>query len=94
MSRPPIQTIKLSEHLKLHECHPDSECSTNNWWLWDSRAGHNLAMRAKTREEALVKAVNYWAKRYVEIARAYGTLKDSVDSFVSKVHKCDEEEGT
>lgn len=84
MSRPPIQHVKLTENLGLSECHPDSECRTASWWLYDDRAGMNLAMRAKTRDAAFVEAVEYWARRAKKYEDAYATLKAQVDAFVGQ----------
>jgi hypothetical protein len=85
MSRPSIQNIKLNEHLHLSECHPDSESRTNNWWLYDKRAygtGMNIAMRVKTREEAFVEAIEFWAKKALKAESSYNDLKSKVDLFV------------
>lgn len=87
MSRPAIHTVHLNPHLILSECHPDSECRTNNWWLYDKRAhGHglNIGMRAKTRDEAFVEAIEFWAKRAIEAEQAYLQIKGQVDTFVSQ----------
>lgn len=84
MSRPAIQNIRLSPDLTLSECHPDAECRTVNWWLYDKRAGMNLAMRAADRESALVEAVEYWAKRSLTTEQAHAELKGKVDAFVGQ----------
>ncbi len=94
MSRPAIQSIKLSPHLTLSECHPDSECRTVNWWLYDTRAGMNLAMRAKTRDAAFLEVVEYWAKRANEYEKAYVDLKGRVDAFVETINPPDEDAET
>ena len=84
MSRRAISQVKLNEHMTLSECHPDSECRTNNWWLYDKRAGYNIGMRAKTRDEALVEAIEHWAKRALEAEQAYKQIKTQVDTFVDQ----------
>lgn len=84
MSRPSISTVKLNQHLTISECHPDSECRTNNWWLYDYRAGMNIGMRTKTRDEAFVKAIEYWARRALEAEKAHAQIKGQVDAFVSQ----------
>ena len=86
MSRPPISHTKLSEHLSLSERHPDSECCAVNWWLHDRRVGWNIAMRAKTRDEAFVEAIEFWARRAEKYEKAYTTLKGQVDAFVNVVN--------
>lgn len=92
MSRPPIEHIELNEYLGLSLCHPDSECRTENWWLYDKRAGMNVALRAKTRDEALVKAIEYWAKCSARFEKAYTELKAEVDKFVDTVRPPEEDE--
>lgn len=85
--RPAIQSERLNTHLTLSECHPDSECRTNNWWLYDNRAygtGMNISMRARTRDEALVEAIEFWAKRAIAAEQAHAALRSTVDGFVSQ----------
>ena len=87
MSRPAIHSIKLNQHLTLSECHPDSECRTNNWSLYDDRAcggGMNIGMRAKTRDEAFVEAIEFWAERAIKAERVHSQLKSQVDDFVGQ----------
>ena len=86
MARPAINTTHLNEYLGLSECHPDSECRTVNWWLYDARAygGMNVAMRAKTRDEAFVAAIEFWAERALEAERKYAQIKGRVDAFVDQ----------
>jgi hypothetical protein len=83
MSRPAIHSTHLNENLTISECHPDSECRTNNWWLYDKRVGWNIGMREKTRDEAFVEAIEYWAKRAITAERKYSDIKTQVDNFVS-----------
>jgi hypothetical protein len=86
MSRPAIHNEKLNQHLTLSECHPDSECRTINWWLYDDRAygGMNIGMRAKTRDEALVEAIEFWAGRAIKAEQAHAQLKSQVNNFVGQ----------
>jgi|GEM_PF-2884750 len=83
MSKPPIQRIVMSDHVTLSERHPDYGCKTNNWWwLYDSRARMNLAMRAPSQEAALFEAVEYWANRALKAEKAHTILRDRVDIFI------------
>ena len=91
MSRPPIQSQKLNEHLHLSERHPDSECRTPNWWLHDKRAGMNLAMRAPTRDAAFVAVIEYWAKRSAKLESELVDLRKKVGAFVAQVAPPDED---
>jgi len=84
MSRPAIHTDRLNQHLSISECHPDSECRTNSWWLYDDRAGMNIGMREKTSDEAFTNAIEYWAKRAMTAELAYSQIKTQVDTFVGQ----------
>lgn len=84
MSRPSIQNTKLNNFLTLSECHPDSECHQVNWWIYDERAGINIAMRAKTPEAAFVEAIEFWAKKAEKYEIAFNSLKSQVDTFVNQ----------
>lgn len=91
MARPSISTVKLNEYMSISECHPDSECRTNNWWLYDKRAGRNIGFRAVSRDAALVEAIDYWAKRALLAEECYSNLKNSVDLFVGQFAEPEEE---
>lgn len=93
MSRPAINNIELNDHLTLSECHPDSECRTNNWWLYDDRAygGMNVGMREKTRDEAFVAAIEFWARRAMSAERKHAEIKAKVDTFVAQFVEVEDE---
>ena len=44
----------------------------------------NIGMRAKTRDEALVEAIEFWVKRATIAEQAYLGIKTQVDAFVSQ----------
>ena len=92
MARPSISTIKLNDYLSISECHPTSECRTNNWWVYDKRAGRNIGREAKTREEAFIEAIEHWAKRAIIAETCYADLKSSVDLFVTRFSDVSEDE--
>lgn len=83
--RPAIKSTKLSETLTLSECH-------NGFWLYDTTRGMNLAMRAKTPEEAFVGALGYYQKRLKEVEDAHTHLKGLVGSFVENFIEDEEDE--
>ena len=85
MGRPAIQNIKLSENLTLSQRHPDSECQHVNWWLYDKRAGMNIAMRKRSKEAAVSTAIDYWARRFNELDKRHKTLRENVTQFVNLV---------
>ena len=95
MSRPAINSTKLNQNLILSERHPDSECRTNNWWLYDKRAyngeGSNIGMRTESRDEAFIEAIEFWAKRALSAEQCYSDLKNSVDLFVGQFAEPEEE---
>ena len=90
MSRPAISSRKLTDTLTISECHPTSE-HRGKYWLYDKTRGMNLAMGAETEEEALVKALKYYQKRFAETESAYASLKGRVDFFVEQFTKDDDE---
>jgi hypothetical protein len=47
-------------------------------------------MGAKTKEEALVEAIDYWAERFLKLQREHTELQTKVDSFVQAVQPEDE----
>ena len=77
--------------MSISECHPDSECRTNNWWLYDKRAERNIGRHCKTREEAFIEAIEHWAKRALSAEKCYSDLKNSVDLFVGQFAEPEEE---
>ena len=52
-----LNTEELSTALSLSEC-------TDGYWLWDKVVEMNLAIRAKSREEALLHALSYYQDRH------------------------------
>lgn len=54
----------------------------DDFWLYDKTRGMNLAMNAKTEQEAFVLALTYYQKRLSEVEKEFNSLKDKVDSFV------------
>jgi len=95
MSRPAIQSFKLTPKIAVYECHPDSERQFQHWRLWDNRApggGHNIVMSAKTKEEALVQAIDYWAKYCSQWEKKFTDLNNKVEAFFNAVHPDEEDE--
>lgn len=90
MSRPPIQCFEFP-NIDVYECHPDSERQFRHWRLWDDRAGYNIVMSAKTKEEALVEAIQYWATRCKEFETKLSGLQAKVDTFVNSVAPAEDE---
>ena len=77
MSKKPIASTKLSDTLTISECH-------DGIWLYDETRGMNLAMKAKTRDEAFTDALSYYQERLSKVEKEYRTLQSKVLTFVEK----------
>ncbi len=77
MAQKAISFTKLSDTLQISEHH-------DGFWLYDFTRGMNLAMRAKTRDDAFTEALTYYQKRLQEMERCYSDLKSQVDTFVNQ----------
>ena len=73
-----IRSIKLTDTLTISEC-------KDGYWLYDKTRGMNLAMRAKTEQDAYVDAITYYQKRCAEIEHKKKKLYDSVNSFIESL---------
>lgn len=85
MSSKEIKGEDLSETLHLSECR-------DGFWLRDKLRGMNVAMRAETKEKALLKALSYYQHWLKEVESEYGDLKNKVDTFVGQFIENDETE--
>jgi hypothetical protein len=85
MGRPAIQSFSPTKDIDVYECHPDGERQFQHWRLWDKRAEYNIVMDAKTKEEALVKAIEYWAEKYKELKTEHDELQTKVYAFINAV---------
>ena len=72
-----ISHIDLTPTLALTECN-------DGFWLYDTTRGMNLAMSAKTAQDAFVEALEYYQGRLLEIEKAHAELSQKVDAFVSQ----------
>lgn len=83
MATKPIRNIKLTDTLTISEF-------KDGYWLYDKTRGMNLAMRAKTEQDAYVKAITYYQKRCKEIELKKKKLYDSVNNFIESLSDNDE----
>jgi hypothetical protein len=91
---------KINDFLSLTECthtyvNDKGETKTggdHGWWLYDETFGMNLAMRAKTKEGALVEALLFYQKYYIREKNSLSDLQQKVNSFLRQFEKKDEEE--
>ena len=73
---------KTISHEKLSDSVAITKCS-DGWWLYDETRGMNLAMRAKSRDSALIDAITYYQRRLDELETEHRCLACRVDAFVS-----------
>lgn len=85
MGRPAIQSFSPTPNIDVYECHPDGERPFQHWRLWDKRAEFNIVMSAKTKEEALVQAIEYWAEKYKKLKTEHNELQTKVYTFIHAV---------
>lgn len=78
MASKAIRSIKLTDTLTISEC-------KDGYWLYDKTRSMNLAMRAKTEQDAYVKAITYYQKRCVEIEHEKKKIHDSVNNFIESL---------
>jgi len=83
MGRSAISSEELSDTLTISEYYAIGEHS-RGFWLYDKTRGMNLAIGAKTREAALVKAITYYQKRLNSVEINYKSLCEKVDSFIGQ----------
>tara|TARA_R110002012_G_scaffold170768_1_gene335313 strand:+ start:685 stop:966 length:282 start_codon:yes stop_codon:yes gene_type:complete len=83
MASKAIKNIKLTDTLTLSEC-------KDGYWLYDKTRGMNLAMRAKTEQDAYVDVITYYQKRCEEIELKKEKLYDSINSFIESLSDNDE----
>ena len=81
MSKPPENSWKLSETLTLCEFKTGGSLG---FWLYDKTRGMNLAIRAKTSQDAFVEALTYYQKRLSKVEQDHRELREKVDAFVSQ----------
>ena len=52
------------------------------YWLYDKTRGMNLAMRAKSEQNAFTEALEYYQYRLQEVENKHESLKSKVEKFV------------
>jgi hypothetical protein len=78
-----IRNVFKLDTLSLTEC-------TDGYYLYDKVLGMNIAMYAKTEQDACIKALLYYQKRLQEVKADYKTLNDKVESFLSQFDRQEE----
>lgn len=75
-----IRQVFKTDTLSLCECN-------DGYYLYDTVVGMNIAMRAKTEQDACIEALFYYQKRLVEVKADYKTLNDKVEGFLSQFER-------
>ena len=70
-----IRSIKLTETLTISQ-------DKDGFWLYDKTRGMNLAMEAKTEQDAYVKAITYYQKRCVELEEENKKLSHKINNLI------------
>ena len=84
-----LSRVNLSDTLSLTEIGPTSgDCG---FWLWDETRGMNLAVRAKTREDALLTALRYYQKYLTQAQAERDALRKQVDGIREILHTEEED---
>ena len=78
-----IRNVFKIDTLSLVEC-------TDGYYLYDTIVGMNIAMRAKTEQDAYIEALLYYQKRLQIVKFDYKTLNDKVEGFISQIDRNDE----
>ena len=86
-----VGSVDLSDTLCLTEIGPKS--GDRGFWLWDATQSLNLAMRAKTREAALLDALRFYQAYSAKWKAERDALQKRVDS-IREIIGSDEEEDT
>jgi hypothetical protein len=72
-----IRNVFSTDTLTLSEC-------TDGYYLYDEVIGFNTVMRAKTEQEACIKAITDYQKNYSSLQKDYKELYTKVESFVTQ----------
>jgi hypothetical protein len=72
-----IRTVFKLDTLSLVECR-------DGYYLYDTVVGMNISMRAKSEEEACIKALLYYQRRLAEVKSEYNSLNTKVENFLSQ----------
>jgi len=79
-----INHVQLTETLALIE-------RRDGFWLYDETRGMNLSMRAKTPQDAFVKALGYYQRRLKTVEARLYELEEKVNAFVEQFTEPEED---
>ncbi len=72
-----IRNIFKTDTLILTEC-------TDGYYLFDKVAGFNIAIHAKTEQQALINGLNYYQRFHSQLKKDYEELNNKVENFLSQ----------
>jgi len=72
-----IRTVFEIDTLSLHECN-------DGYYLYDTIRGFNIAMRAKTEQDAYIEALLDYQRSLAKSKASYSILNKKVESFISQ----------
>ena len=75
--------MKLTSILKTSTLSLNIDAKSR-FWLYDKTRGMNLSIRAQTKEEAFIKAIEYYQDRLAEVETNYYSLSKKVETFVDQ----------
>jgi len=78
MKKPDVKTIFDKKGFNLCSCH-------DGIWLYDKILGFNLSMKAKTKDDAFINALEYYQERLKEKENELNELKGKVKDFLSEI---------
>ena len=78
-----IRNVFKIDTISLVECN-------DGYYLYDTVVGMNIAMRAKTEQDACIKALLYYQRKLVEVKSDYQDLNGKVQGFLSQFDRDDD----
>jgi len=78
-----IRNVFKSDTLTLTEC-------TDGYYLWDKVAGFNIAIHAKSEQQALIDGLDYYQRYHSKLQKEHKELINKVESFLCKFERDDD----
>jgi len=75
-----IRNVFKTDTLTLTEC-------TDGYYLWDKVAGFNIAIHAKSEQQALIDGLDYYQRYHSKLKKEYKELNDKVESFLCQFNR-------
>ena len=79
-----IRNVFKTDTLTLTEC-------TDGYYLWDKVAGFNIAIHAKSEQQALIDGLDYYQRYHSKLQKDYKELDNKVQNFLSQFDRDDEQ---